>query len=140
MTAHRGQCYCGFVRLRACAPQTVSFCHCASCRRWTGAPVAAFAAFSPDDLKFTPSLGDAFSTVPGVDRWVCPKCGSALAATFDYLPDQVYVPLGLFDDIDAFPPKSHSHYDEKANWLHIEDDLPRNSASGRAQLSAAKPR
>lgn len=139
-TAITGRCYCGAVTLSSqAAPQTVAYCHCVDCRRWTGSPVAGFAAFDPQDIQVTPALGSSFSAVPGVDRWSCPTCGSPVAARFDYLPDQVYVPIGLLDQIDDLPPQTHSHYGEHVAWLHIDDSLPRAASSARDTLAAAKP-
>ncbi len=130
-----GQCYCGAVSLAADGPpEVVSYCHCDDCRRVTGAPVAAFAAFATDALHVTPALGAPISANPGVNRWFCHQCGSPLAATFDYLPGQVYVPLGLLDQADILPPKLHSHADKCLPWLQIKDDLPREHGSARDSL------
>ncbi|MEJ6393777.1 GFA family protein [Gymnodinialimonas sp. 2305UL16-5] len=130
-----GRCYCGRTRLQAAAPpQTLSYCHCADCRRITGAPVAAFAAFAPDGVDFIPGKGPRKSFTKGVDRWFCQDCGTQLCAAYDYLPGQVYVPLGLLDQAADLPPQSHSHISSRLPWLHIDDDLPRDSASGRDRL------
>ncbi len=133
--AAAGRCYCGASAFKAgLPPQTVAYCHCSDCRRWTGGPVGAFAAFAADALTFQPPLGPGFSAVPGVTRWSCPNCGSPLAARFDYLPGQVYVPVGLLDDAGAFPPELHCHSGSQLSWLHLSDDLPRERESGRATL------
>ncbi|MEO0938148.1 MAG: GFA family protein [Pseudomonadota bacterium] len=108
---------------------TAAYCHCSDCRRITGAPVAAFGAY--ETVEIAPSV-ESKSFVAGVERWACPECGSALAATYDYLPDQTYVPLGILEDPPA--PQMHSHTDSAVAWLHIDDDLPRHSASGRDAL------
>ncbi|MBY4894931.1 GFA family protein [Rhodobacteraceae bacterium N5(2021)] len=135
-----GRCYCGGVQVNATArPQTVSYCHCSDCRRLSGAPVAAFAAFASADLRFTPSKGPRRSFSKGVDRWFCPDCGTQLAATYDYLLDQVYVPLGLLDQANTLAPESHGHTDSALPWLHIEDDLPRDGASSRVRLQEPDP-
>ncbi len=118
-------------------PQTVAHCHCTDCRRWTGGPVAAFAAFDRAALTATPPLGMPAVHTVGVERWNCRACGSPLAAQFDYLPDQVYVPLGVIDQIDAMAPELHCHADAAPVWLHITDDLPRQTGSARATLNDA---
>lgn len=134
--AYTGRCYCGRVALRsAAAPQIIAYCHCSDCRRWTGGPVGAFAAFPADALTATPTLGAPFSAVEGVDRWSCADCGSPLAARFDYLPDQVYVPLGVLDQADALAPQMHCHNDARLPWLGIQDDLPCATGSGRDALN-----
>ena len=140
-TAVTGRCYCGAMRLRARRmPQTVAYCHCSDCRRWSGAPVAGFAAFAEGELDFTPSLGAAFSPAPGVKRWSCRDCGSPLAAWFDVLPGQIYVPLGLIDQAAELPPQLHCHNDARLPWLHIDDDLKRHGGSGRDSLTATTDR
>ena len=116
---------------------TVAYCHCRDCRRWTGAPIAAFAAFTAGDVTFEPALGPGVEFVSGVRRWACARCGSPLAATFSYLPGQAYVPVGLFDNAEAFAPRSHSHVGSKLSWLHLADDLPRSQGSGRDRLNTA---
>ncbi len=133
-----GRCYCGAVSF-VCdtVPLTVAYCHCSDCRRWTGAPVAAFAAFSKDALHTTPELDRGTSHAPGVTRWNCAACGSPLAAQFAYLPDQVYVPTGLLDQAANFPPQIHCHEDARYPWLHISDDLKRTGQSARDQLNEA---
>ncbi|WP_415404188.1 GFA family protein [Tateyamaria sp. SN3-11] len=118
------------------APHTVAYCHCRDCRRWTGAPVAAFVAF---DRAALPDLGAPQVHGPGVERWNCPGCGSPLAAWFPYLPDQVYVPIGVMDQADVLPPALHSHADSALPWLHIDDTAPRESGSARDALSESAP-
>ncbi len=134
-----GRCYCGAHRFRASRlPQVVAYCHCSDCRRVTGAPVAAFAAFAPQDLAFEPELTRSISVVPNVARWFCQHCGSPIAATYAYLPDQVYVSLGLIDQASDVPPSLHAHADNALSWLCLNDDLPRDQASARARLNAAR--
>ena len=41
--SHVGSCFCGSVRLEASgAPEAMGYCHCRSCRSWSGGPVNAF--------------------------------------------------------------------------------------------------
>ncbi len=134
-----GRCYCGASILAAsAAPLIVAYCHCTDCRRWTGAPLPAFAAFDEGTLSVEPALGAALEQVPGVQRWSCPQCGSPLVARFAYIPGQIYVPLGLLDQAANLPPGLHCHEDSRLPWLHIHDDLPRNAGSGRDALNAGK--
>lgn len=132
-----GRCYCGRSRFTAHKlPQTVAYCHCSDCRRWTGAAVGVFAAFAVADIASTPPLGEPVSHAPGVERWFCRDCGSPLAARFDYQPDQLYVPIGLIDQAADLPPEIHCHADAQLPWLHISDTLHRASGSGRDTLAA----
>lgn len=132
-----GRCYCGACRIAAkAAPQTACYCHCADCRRWTGAPAPAFAAFGQTEVSITPDPGPR-SHAAGVRRWVCPDCGSPLMAAFDYLPHQVYVPVGVLDDPERAAPQMHTHSASEISWLHMDDGLPRVAGSGRAELGGA---
>lgn len=136
-----GRCYCGAVSLRSgTAPLTVAYCHCGDCRRWTGGPVGAFAAFRENDLMATPDQGAGVSHTPGVSRWNCADCGSPLMARFDYLPGQVYVPLGVLDQAEDLPPQLHCHTGSCYSWLRIEDGLDRAERSGRDQLNEVRDR
>ncbi len=131
-----GRCYCGATRLHATeTPLSVLYCHCTDCRRASGGPVAAFAAFREGTIVFSPNEGRAISRVPGVIRTFCETCGSPLTGRYDYLPNTVYVPLGLLDQADRFPPQMHAHDDNRLQWLHINDDLPRHTSSARSQLN-----
>ncbi len=132
-----GRCYCGACILSGGPVLTVSYCHCADCRRWTGAPVAAFAAVQSNAVAL-PKNAHVFETGQGVRRWTCPDCGSPLAASFDYLPEHIYLPLGILDQAGALPPRLHSHARSALPWLHIADDLPREGASARDRLNAAR--
>ncbi|MBP5857717.1 GFA family protein [Marivibrio halodurans] len=130
-----GRCYCGTTTIRAArAPETVAYCHCADCRRVTGAPVAAFAAFDEDGVTFTPDEGRRVTVNPGVSRSSCPHCGSPLAGRYDYLPGKIYIAIGLLDQANDLAPRLHSHAGERLSWLHIDDGLERFGTSARARL------
>lgn len=121
------------------SPLVVNYCHCADCRRLSGAPVAAFAAFPEGSLQIEPGPGVPSSHTPGVVRWFCKSCGSPLAAQYDYLPSQIYVPLGLLDQAGDFPPVIHCHADAALAWLQINDSLVRQNGSGRDTLLSSDP-
>jgi len=131
-----GQCYCGKIKFSATeAPQSVAYCHCDSCRRATGAAVAAFAAMDEKVVTFTPDEGRSVSVSPGVTRTFCAECGSSLTGRYDYLPGQVYISVGVMDQANDLNPKIHCHDSERLTWLHIDDDLTRVDSSARSQLS-----
>ncbi|MBB5514211.1 hypothetical protein FHS89_000209 [Rubricella aquisinus] len=129
-----GRCYCGAIGFEIdAAPQTAAYCHCTDCRRLTGAPVAAFAAFAAADVTYL-DAATHLKMSDDVERWHCGRCGSALASWFSYLPDQIYVPLGVLDAAGSLAPTVHCHADSALPWLHIADDLPRVMGSAREVL------
>jgi len=105
-----GRCYCGTTTLQSPeAPQAVAYCHCDDCRRVTGAPVAAFAAFNETAVSLKPNEGKSISVNSGVTRTFCESCGTPLTGRYDYLPNVVYIPLGIVDQANEFPPELHAH-------------------------------
>ena len=41
--SHVGRCFCGAVELEVTgSPEAMGYCHCSSCRSWSGGPVNAF--------------------------------------------------------------------------------------------------
>ena len=40
---HKGECFCGAVQVEVTGePEAMGYCHCQSCRSWSGGPVNAF--------------------------------------------------------------------------------------------------
>lgn len=74
-----GGCLCGAVRyeLRG-ASTSVTYCHCAMCRRWHG-HVGAYAAVDRTDLVIVQPLSLKWhASSPNVRRGFCAECGSSL--------------------------------------------------------------
>lgn len=133
MSGYQARCYCGAARLEITGPShTVAICHCGDCQRWTGAPMPAFAASSPTSVSVLPLK--SVTTNPSVERWNCAACGSPIGATFAYLPDQIYIPLGIIDGDDLIP-QIHCHAGQAAAWLHLDDGLPQAVGTGRDKLT-----
>lgn len=131
-----GRCYCGAVTISTTqAPQNIAYCHCIDCRRVTGAPVAAFAAFNEMAVTFTPDEGSKITANPGVTRTFCAVCGSPLAGRYDYLPGQVYIALGVLDQSSDLAPRLHAHESQRLTWLHIDDNLERLASTSRSVLA-----
>ena len=60
-----------------------------------------------------------------------------MAAIFPYLPDQTYVPVGVLNTPDAYPPELHCFSDKRPKWLHLDDGLPEANGTGRDILNEA---
>ena len=88
-------------------------------------------------MSFDPSLGAGLQLVEGVRRWHCGVCNSPVAATFDYLPGQIYVPLGVIDQADTLPPDLHCHAASSLPWLHLDDGLTRVQNTARDHLKTS---
>jgi hypothetical protein len=139
LTVHVGGCLCGAVRFEAQGfPQAVFHCHCASCRRHTGAAVASFAAFpvSSDRFRWTASAPASFTSSPGVTRRFCPLCGTPISYQAEKYPGEIHLNIGAFDRPDNFEPKAHYHVAERIAWFDTVDSFPRyprDSSSGAGE-------
>lgn len=140
-TVITGRCYCGATTISATQrPQSIAYCHCIDCRRVTGAPVAAFAAFDETAVTFSPDQGREVVANPGVKRTFCPVCGSPLSGRYEYLPRQVYIPVGILDQAGDLAPELHAHESQRLTWLHIDDHLERFATTSRTRLADAAKR
>ncbi len=120
-----GHCYCGAVRFEIDGSSDwIGHCHCESCRRASGSAMTTFAGFKLAQVRFTAAQPAKYATDDGVTRLFCRNCGSPVAYCNADTPDDIHLQLGLFDDLEALPPIDHSFREEKASWLHIDDQLP----------------
>jgi hypothetical protein len=54
MAKYSGECFCGAVQVEASGePEAMGYCHCRSCRSWSGGPINAFSLWKPDAVKIT---------------------------------------------------------------------------------------
>ena len=119
-----GACFCGAVELRVSgAPVAMGYCHCRSCRSWSGSPVNAFTLWPPAAVtvvRGAEHLG-VYAKTPGSRRHYCRLCGGHL---FTDHPG-----LQLVDVFAAtipglpFTPQVHVNYAESV--LPMRDGLPK---------------
>lgn len=110
---HTGTCFCGSVEIEATgAPLEMGYCHCASCRSYSGGPVSAFILWQAENVTVTKGaehLG-AINKSGMSDRRFCAKCGGHLMTH--------HPALGLTDvrpaiiPTVAFEPVVHLNYAE----------------------------
>ena len=51
---HTGSCFCGAVEVQVTGlPEGMGYCHCSSCRSWSGGPVNAFTLWKPEAVEIT---------------------------------------------------------------------------------------
>ena len=121
---HLGTCFCGAVRLEVSgAPETMGYCHCRSCRLWSGGPVNAFSLWKPEAVQITSGNEHVatFQKTEFSQRRYCAKCGGHLMNN--------HPTLGLVDVYAAtiptlvFTPSVHLNYAETV--LPMRDGLPK---------------
>src|SRR2546421_10945887 len=78
---HVGSCFCGAVEIEVTgAPEAMGYCHCRSCRSWSGGPVNAFSLWKADAVKVKSGADHVatFQKTPLSQRKYCKKCGGPL--------------------------------------------------------------
>lgn len=119
-----GACFCGAVELEVTgAPEAMGYCHCNSCRSWSGSPVNAFSLWRRDAVRITAGADfvATFQKTKLSARQYCKKCGGHLMTD--------HPPLNLIDVFAAtiptlpFTPGVHVNYAQTV--LPMRDGLPK---------------
>lgn len=120
-----GQCYCGAVRYEVSGEAfNQTLCHCADCRRASGAPCVAW--FTVQVARFRITLGRAreFRSSPSVTRSFCPQCGTQLTYRRDDQPDSIDITTCSLDHPDRAAPVDHTFTHSRLGWIKLADGLP----------------
>jgi len=122
--SYTGKCFCGAVAIEASGePEAMGYCHCRSCRSWSGGPVNAFSLWKPEAVKVTAGK-DRIGTYQKTEfsqRQYCTVCGGHLMTN--------HPTIGLVDVFAAtlpelpFAPGVHVNYAETV--LPMRDGLPK---------------
>ena len=121
---HKGRCFCGAVEIEVTGkPAEMGYCHCSSCRAYSGGPVNAFTLWTPEQVKVTKGAEQIgrFNKVGTSDRQHCKKCGGHVMTA--------HPTFGLVDVYAAiipsltFKPAVHLNYAETV--LPMKDGLPK---------------
>jgi len=119
-----GSCFCGAVQLEVTgSPEAMGYCHCSSCRSWSGAPVNAFSLWKPEAVRITSGFEHVaiFQKTERSQRKYYARCGGHLMTN--------HPQLGLVDVFAAtiptltFTPGVHVNYAETV--LPMRDGLPK---------------
>lgn len=121
---YKGACFCGAVEIEVTGePQAMGYCHCRSCRSWSGGPVNAFSLWAPEAVEITKGA-DNVATYNKTDmsfRQYCRRCGGHLMASHPPLK-MVDVFAATIPDL-VFTPAVHVNYAETV--LPMRDGLPK---------------
>lgn len=121
---HSGTCYCGAVELEMSGPPLdMGYCHCANCRKYSGAPLNSFSLWKTADVKVIRGADQLvhFQSSEVSDRRYCSRCGAHVMID--------HPTLGLVDVRAAVPPtvtfKATVHLNYEEAVLPIKDGLPK---------------
>ena len=122
--SHKGACFCGSVEIEVNGePADMGYCHCESCRTWSGGPVNAFTLWAPDAVKVTRGADKVktFKKSDNSERQYCANCGGHLMTRHPI--------WGLVDVFASsipsltFKPAVHVNYANSV--LRMKDGLPK---------------
>jgi len=122
----KASCLCGGVTYEISGPILRSrYCHCATCRKFSGTAYAAWGLIETAHLTLERSntLISKFDSGNGL-RVFCGSCGSPLWYEPTGLPQWRGIPLGVIDDATLAGPQMHVWTQSKVSWASIADDLP----------------
>ncbi len=119
-----GACFCGAVELRVTGqPNGMGYCHCRSCRSWSGGPVNAFTLWPAGAVEVTKGAEHVgtFHKTDMSHRKDCTLCGGHLMTA--------HPPLGMIDvfaaTIPGFPFAAQVHVNYAETVLPMRDGLPK---------------
>jgi hypothetical protein len=121
---HKGACFCGAVEIAAHGdPIDMGYCHCTSCRTYSGAPLVAFTIWPTAQVEVTKGgeLLGSFNKVGTSNRKYCLRCGGHLMIVHAHL-EVVDIRAAVLPTV-RFQPKEHLNYAEAV--LPVRDGLPK---------------
>jgi len=129
----RGSCLCGSVAFEIeDAIHDARFCHCTNCRKFSGAPFAAWGLIETRNLRLSPpDPGVTKYDSGGGLRVFCSMCGSPLWYEPADMPHYRGIPLGVVDDGEVPAPAMHVWLRSKVAWMSIADALPKHETYPR---------
>ncbi len=120
-----GGCRCGAVRYEVSGTPRVALCHCEDCRKSSGAPVMAWAAFAESEFKVTKGAAKSVNSSGNAYRSFCADCGTGLYYTnAEVLPGIVDVQSATLDHPEAYPVAAHIQVAERISWMADAHTLP----------------
>lgn len=120
------RCLCGAVKIGlSAAPVLQVYCHCTTCRRWSGQPVTACVLFPEDAVRILEGEEDLLryqrGATPEDCKMSCRRCGGAVG-TFIARVRQYDIFAGVIADF-TFESTAHINYGERI--LDVPDGLPK---------------
>lgn len=117
-----GGCLCGAIRYRSDAPpHWASYCHCAMCRKVSGAPFMSFVEFAEGAVRWEQGEAREYRSSDGVVRRFCGACGSSLTFEAEGL---VFIALGSLDAPEKVEVQRNCYTSSRLPGLARMSELP----------------
>lgn len=125
---NKGQCYCGAIQYEVENPfKFVAHDHCSICSRISGAAFVTWAGVQEKQFRLVRGREclSTFKTTADAERQFCSKCGSHLFFRSTRWPGEVHFTVSTLTTKLETAPKAHVFYSDKAEWMKIQDELPK---------------
>ena len=123
-----GSCLCRDIAFEVDGTvETMGHCHCSRCRKFHGSAFATHGTAPPDRFRWVRGaerIRVYRSSSEGYRRF-CPRCGSAVPISGEYLPFAL-LPMGNVNEDPGTRPRLHRFTGSMAPWHTIADELPRH--------------
>lgn len=123
-----GGCLCEAVRYSSVAePLTTVHCCCRDCRKIGGTGHATHTVVPDTAFNLTGNVTRYSRTADSgnqIDRYFCPKCGSAIYHTRDGLEGLVVIRTSSMDDPEKAEPERVIYTSSAVSWDYIDPALP----------------
>ncbi|OYW47188.1 MAG: hypothetical protein B7Z08_03800 [Sphingomonadales bacterium 32-68-7] len=122
-----GGCRCGAVRYQSDAENTArhGLCHCADCRRSSGAPAVAWLAVPLGGFAVTQGEAVRWDGQGGAERYFCGTCGTGLYyLNGAVLPGIADIQSATLDDADAYAPGAQIQCAERLGYMASLNEMP----------------
>ena len=112
------------------------------CRRNHGAGYVTWLITARDRFSLDTGAADLvhYSSSDHGTRSFCGRCGSTLFFESTHRPEQVDLVLANLDGPADLEPQAHIFFDDRSDWVCVEDGLPRlGGASGMEPVASETP-
>ena len=121
MIKHTGGCYCKNITYSTeYDPMLVFNCYCLTCKKISGETISTAATFYETEVEFSGDM-KIFEYKGGsgksIYKYFCENCGCRLMTKVDLIEGLAYIPVGTFDNWNAFKPKVELWNEFKSDWV-----------------------
>jgi hypothetical protein len=122
-----GGCECGAVRYEVAGqPYHRTLCHCATCRRTSGAPMVGWFSVRADEFRLAGDEPRRHRSSAEAERSFCGRCGTPLTFRRDGF-DEIDVTICSLDDAELVPPDDQTFARSMLRWTGTAHLLPKHA-------------
>ena len=122
-----GECYCGSVKYQVDGDLIRMYCcHCATCRKVTGASFSTTAVVDPKLFSVVEGQEHVVEAPQGPHaRRHCGKCHCWVYSVSEPFPAVMFLPCGTLTSTPQRTIDYHVFYSQRAGWTDVQDDIPK---------------